>query len=70
MMKNPDPIYGDGFREVKQIFETEGGRNLEKTIQILQAKAKRSRKILSQIWSRSGDGVCCDADRVFVQSKS
>ena len=45
MMKNPDPIYGDGFREVKQIFETEGGRNLEKTIQILQAKAKRSRKI-------------------------
>lgn len=45
MMQEPDPIYGDGFREVKQIFETEGGRNLEKTIQILQTKAKQSKRI-------------------------
>ncbi|MBQ6583853.1 MAG: hypothetical protein IIX42_01720 [Alistipes sp.] len=45
MMKSPDPIYGEGFREVKHIFETEGGRNLEKTIEILQAKSKRRKSI-------------------------
>lgn len=36
MMRNPDPIYGDGFRTVKQIFETRGSRNLEKTMEILK----------------------------------
>ncbi len=45
MMNNPDPIYGDGFREVKQIFETEGGKNLENTIKILQERSKRRRSI-------------------------
>ena len=38
MLENPDPIYGDGFRQVKAIFESEGGRNLEKTIEILVKK--------------------------------
>lgn len=35
MMQNPDPIYGDGFREVKRIFEQEAGCNLPRTIDIL-----------------------------------
>ena len=45
MMKDPDPIYGEGFREVKQIFETEGENNLEKTIEILQRRANSSKSI-------------------------
>ena len=36
LMNNPDPIYGDGLREVKRIFETQGGRNLERTIKLLR----------------------------------
>ncbi|MBQ9137955.1 MAG: hypothetical protein IJX65_04905 [Alistipes sp.] len=38
MMNSPDPIYGEGFREVKVIFETEGEHNLEKTMDILVKK--------------------------------
>ena len=41
MMANPDPIYGDGFREVKSIFESAGCNNLEKTIEILVQKDRR-----------------------------
>ena len=36
MMRSPDPIYGDGFRAVKEIFETQGSHNLEKTMEILK----------------------------------
>lgn len=35
MLANPDPIYGEGFRQVKAVFEDEGCRNLEKTVEIL-----------------------------------
>lgn len=38
-------IDGEGFREVKQIFETEGENNLEKTIEILQRRANSSKSI-------------------------
>ena len=36
MMQSNDPIYGEGFRRVKEIFETRGGRNLERTMEILK----------------------------------
>ena len=36
MMRSTDPIYGQGFRRVKEIFETQGNRNLEKTMEILK----------------------------------
>ena len=35
MLNNPDPIYGDGFRDVKALFESEAKENLNRTIEIL-----------------------------------
>ncbi|MBQ7311038.1 MAG: hypothetical protein IJW88_05875 [Alistipes sp.] len=40
MLESQDPIYGEGFRQVKAIFEREGGRNLEKTMEILVKKSR------------------------------
>lgn len=40
MMKNPDPIYGEGFREVKRIFEQEAGCNLPRTMEILKSRTR------------------------------
>ncbi|MBQ8853873.1 MAG: hypothetical protein IJZ67_06160 [Alistipes sp.] len=41
MMASPDPIYGEGFRQVKAVFEDEGGRNLEQTVEILVKQNRR-----------------------------
>lgn len=41
MLASPDPIYGEGFRQVKVVFEGEGGRNLEQTVEILVKQNRR-----------------------------
>ena len=41
LLASPDPIYGEGLRQVKAIFESEGGHNLEKTAEILVEKNRR-----------------------------
>lgn len=35
MKKNPDPVYGDGFRKVKEIYDTKAGRNIIDTVKFL-----------------------------------
>lgn len=41
MMKDPDPIYGDGFRQVKALFEGEAKGNLSRTVEILVERTKK-----------------------------
>lgn len=40
MMENPDPIYGEGFREVKRVFEQEAAYDLTRTINLLQSRSR------------------------------
>ena len=41
MMNDDDPIYGDGFRAVKAIYEGEGQKNLKKTLELLGMMNKK-----------------------------